>query len=140
VTQVLLAVGLVLADLATTVIGVRVAGADIESNTIHAGVVERFGIGAFVVFYVAAAAVLVTALAWLGALIGLIAVMAIVVVNNLYALYRLHTHRRDIAERNGRDSADVDVSPGQRLDELALAVTPAVTSDSRGGSSMVFDD
>ncbi len=43
-------------------------------------------------------------------------------------------------ERNGRDSADVDVSPGHRLDELALAVTPAVTSDSRGGSSVVFDD
>jgi hypothetical protein len=45
-----------------------------------------------------------------------------------------------VGERNGRDSADVDVSPGHRLDELALAVTPAVASDSRGGSSVVFDD
>ena len=89
-----MAVGLVLADLVTTVIGIRIAGADIEANTIHAGVVKRFGIGAFAAFYVAVAAVLIAVLAWLGGLIGLIAVMTIVVVNNLYALYRLRVARR----------------------------------------------
>ena len=99
-----MAVGLVLADLATTVIGIRAAGADIEANPIHAGVVKRFGIGAYAAFYVIVAAVLIGVLAWLGGLIGLIAVLTIVVVNNLCALYRLHTRRRDITERNGRDS------------------------------------
>lgn len=84
-------VALILADLGTTLLGIRIAGPDGEDNPLWRRLIRRRGLAAFVVVYAAAmSAILVAAsLAGEGALAGLAAVFAIVVIHNVVALWRL---------------------------------------------------
>lgn len=97
-TQVVIAICLVLADYATTVVGIRLAGPDIEANPLYSAIVRRFGLVVYSVVYLMIAGVLITVFASLGVLIGLIAAFTLVVANNLYALYHVRITRRRRAE------------------------------------------
>jgi hypothetical protein len=83
----LIAAGLALVDLATTLIGVRLFGSGIEANPVHRAVLRRFGAKWFCLFY----AVVAVALLRLCAvdeylLIGLSSGLALAVLNNLRIL------------------------------------------------------
>lgn len=84
-------VGLLLADLVTTLIGVHLAGPDVEANPVWQWVLARRGPVLYAAAYAAVAGVLLLLLSWLGqeALIGMAAVLALVAVNNLIALFQL---------------------------------------------------
>ena len=86
----LIAGGLALADLVTTLIAVRLSGPGIEANPIHRAVLRRLGVRRFSLLY----AVLAAALLRLCAvdeylLIGLGGGLALAVLNNLCVLGRL---------------------------------------------------
>jgi len=87
----LIAVALALADLALTLVGVRMAGSDIEANPLWRKVIARRGVPAFVIAYLAiAGAIIFLAFAWgQEALVGMVSVIALVVLNNLYVLARI---------------------------------------------------
>jgi hypothetical protein len=78
-------VGLLLADLVTTLIGVHLAGPDVEANPVWQWVLARRGPVLYAAAYAAVAGVLLLLLSW----IGMAAVLALVAVNNLIALFRL---------------------------------------------------
>jgi hypothetical protein len=85
------AVMLVLADLATTLLGIRIAGADGEDNPLWRGIIRRHGLAAYVAAYAAVMTAILFAASLAGdaALAALAAVFALVVLNNLLALWRL---------------------------------------------------
>jgi hypothetical protein len=89
----LIAIALIGVDFVTTLVGVRLAGSDIEANVIWRRVFARFGPFGFSIGYVVCAATIVFACSWLGdeALVGLIACLSLVALNNCYALVRLMT-------------------------------------------------
>jgi len=98
----LLAIALVLiaVDLVTTLIGVRIAGSEIEANTIHRRVMERHGVAVFALGYLAVMTVLVlVAVQFEGALAGMVGVFVLIALNNLYGLTRLRRSRRRRANR-----------------------------------------
>ena len=85
------AVALMFADLATTLVGIRLAGPGAEDNPVWHRWIARHGLPAFVLGYVAVMGAIVY-LASLGgppALAGLVAVLALTVLNNLYVLGKL---------------------------------------------------
>jgi hypothetical protein len=86
-----IAIALALADLATTLVGVRMAGSESEDNPLWRRVIARRGAPAFAIAYLAGAGSIVLLASWLGqeALLGLVAVLALVVLNNLYAIARM---------------------------------------------------
>jgi hypothetical protein len=93
--MVVVAVVLVLVDLATTLIGVRMAGPDIEANGLHHRLLARHGVVAFTLVYLAGAGLMVLLLAQVdGALVGVVGVLTLVAVNNLVALVRVRRSRR----------------------------------------------
>lgn len=85
------AVALMLADLVTTLLGIRIAGPDGEDNPLWRGLIRRHGIAAFVVVHAAVMTAILFAASLAGdaALAGVVAVFALVVINNLVALWRL---------------------------------------------------
>jgi hypothetical protein len=70
---------------------VHVEGPDVEANPVWQWVLARRGPVLYAAAYAAVAGVLLLLLSWLGqeALIGMAAVLALVAVNNLIALFRL---------------------------------------------------
>lgn len=89
-----IAIVLIAVDLVTTLIGVRIAGPDIEANEIHRRVMERHGVAGFALGYLAIMTALVlVALQFEGALAGMVGVLVLIAVNNLYGLSRLHRAR-----------------------------------------------
>jgi hypothetical protein len=85
-----LAIGLALADLATTLVGVRMVGPEGEVNPWYRAVLRRYGAGGFCVVYLG----VWTALIGVATLdrylmVGLTAALALIVLNNLVALARL---------------------------------------------------
>jgi uncharacterized membrane protein YqjE len=77
------------------------AGPDIEANEIHRRVMERHGVAAFALGYLAIMTVLVlVALQFEGALAGMVGVLVLIAVNNLYGLARLRRSRRRRANRS----------------------------------------
>lgn len=88
-------VALILADLGTTLLGIRIAGPGAEDNPIWRRLLKRHGVAGFVVVYAAVmgAILFAASLAGDGALAGLAAVFAIVVLNNLVGLWRLTAPR-----------------------------------------------
>lgn len=93
------AVMLVLADLATTLLGIRIAGADGEDNPLWRGIIRRHGLAAYVAAYAAVMTAILFAASLAGdaALAALAAVFALVVLNNLLALWRLTAPRNEAA-------------------------------------------
>lgn len=89
-----IAIILVLIDLFTTLLGVRMAGVDAESNGMHRAVLARGGPVVFSLVYLAGAAVLIGVAHRVGALAGVAAVFVLVALNNVYALWRLRAARR----------------------------------------------
>jgi hypothetical protein len=87
----LIAVILALADLITTLIGVRLAGAEGESNPLWRRLIAKYGVAAYSAAYLGLAGVLIFVFAKIGpeALWGYAACMALVVATNLYAIARL---------------------------------------------------
>ncbi len=85
---VVLAVGLVVADLVTTLIGLRIAGPEGETNGFHRRVIVRWGPGVFAIVYLAIAAAVISFTVWIGGLVGMVPVMAVVVANNVFQLLR----------------------------------------------------
>jgi hypothetical protein len=90
-----IAVILALIDLVTTLIGVRIAGVDSESNGMHRIILTRGGPVVFSLVYLAGATVLIAGAHRLGALASVVAVLVLVALNNLYALLRLRAARRE---------------------------------------------
>jgi 1,4-dihydroxy-2-naphthoate octaprenyltransferase len=89
-----IAVVLIAVDLVTTLVGVRMAGPDIEANAIHRRLMERHGVVVFAVSYLAGAAVLVLVLSrFEGGLAGMVGVLVLIAANNLYGLTRLRRSR-----------------------------------------------
>jgi hypothetical protein len=86
----LIAVILALADLITTLIGVRLAGADGESNPLWRRLIAKHGVAAYSAAYLGLAGVLIFVFAKIGpeALWGYAACMTFVLANNLYAIVR----------------------------------------------------
>lgn len=89
------AVVLLLTDLVSTLVGIRLAGPDAEDNPLWRRLIARYGLAAFVVAYLAvmAATVFAASLAGDAALAGFVAVLALVVSNNLRELWRLISKR-----------------------------------------------
>ncbi|GGC92661.1 hypothetical protein [Chelatococcus reniformis] len=85
-----LTASLALADLVTTVAGVRIAGPGAESNLLFQRLIARHGLEVFVAGYaIVAGAAIGLASRFEGALEGLAAVLALIVANNGYAIWRL---------------------------------------------------
>jgi hypothetical protein len=85
-----IAVALILADLVTTLVAVRHVGADAEANVLFRGVIARHGLALFIALYLAIAGTLVFLFSLAEYfLIGFIAVLAVILLNNIYALIRL---------------------------------------------------
>lgn len=85
-----IAVALILADLVTTLVAVWHVGADAEANVLFRGVIARHGLALFIVLYLAIAGTLVFLFSLAEYfLIGFIAVLVIILLNNIYALIRL---------------------------------------------------
>lgn len=85
-----LATVLLLFDLLTTVVAVRRAGTDMESNPLQRRIMQRLGLGGFAILYVAVAG----GVLWLcrghdALLAGLAGVLTLVAANNAYALIQL---------------------------------------------------
>lgn len=86
-----LAVALAAADLVTTIVGVRAGGATAEDNGVWRGIISRYGLEGFIAVYCIGIVLLITlASRFDGALAGLSAILAIIVVNNLIALWRAY--------------------------------------------------
>ncbi len=94
-----IAVALLLADLLTTLVGVRIAGPDAEDNTLWRRLMRRHGLAAFCIAYLAvmAAVVFAASLAGDSALAGFVAVLALVVSSNLHQLWKLTSRRKRAA-------------------------------------------
>jgi hypothetical protein len=77
-------------DLGTTLVGIRVAGPDVEDNGIHRAVIGRFGVVGFLVVYAAVAGLLIAVGGWTSPilLLGLTAGLVPVVANNVWQLGR----------------------------------------------------
>jgi hypothetical protein len=85
-----IALALVLADLVTTLVGVWHAGAGAEANVLFRGLIARHGVAMFVVAYLAITGTLVLLFSFADYfLVGFIAVMVVILLNNIYALIRL---------------------------------------------------
>ena len=89
------AVMLILADLVTTLIGIRIARPDAEDNPLWRQLITRWGRLAFAAAHLTVMGGIVLAASLLGdgALAGFVAVLALVVLNNLYVLWRLRKRR-----------------------------------------------
>ena len=86
-----IAAALALADLLTTVAGVRAVGSDAESNLIFHRVISQYGVSAFAALYVVgSAAIIGISPRFEGALAGFSAVLLIAVANNLFALWWIY--------------------------------------------------
>ena len=85
-----IAIALILADLATTLVAVRHVGAGIEANVLFRGLIARHGMATFAVTYLAVTGVLVFLFSLAEYfLVGFVAVLAVILLNNIYALIRL---------------------------------------------------
>jgi hypothetical protein len=86
-----IASALALADLLTTIVGVKTIGPQAESNLVFLGFLSRYGVEAFAAVYLAGAALLIAAASQFdGALAGLSAILVIILANNLFALWRIY--------------------------------------------------
>ncbi len=87
---VIVTIALFALDLGTTLVGIRVAGPDVEDNGIHRAVIRRFGVVGFVVVYAAMASLLIAVCGWTSPLllVGLAAGLVPVVGNNTWQLGR----------------------------------------------------
>ncbi|MCU0272588.1 MAG: hypothetical protein MUE34_05080 [Acidimicrobiales bacterium] len=83
-----IAVVLIAVDLVTTLVGVRMAGPDIEANAIHRRLMERHGVVVFAVLS-----------RFEGGLAGMVGVLVLIAANNLYGLTRLRRSRSRRADR-----------------------------------------
>ena len=83
------AILLVALDLLTTLAAVHSCGPGVESNGLYARIIGRYGVLPFSFFYLASMGI-VLALSTLleGLLIGFASVLLVVVLNNLFALWR----------------------------------------------------
>lgn len=87
-----IALALALADLTTTLLAVRHVGADAEANVLFRGLIASRGAAVFSLVYLAIAGTLVFLFSLAdGFLIGFVAVLALILVNNVYALIRILT-------------------------------------------------
>jgi len=83
------AIVLVGLDLLTTLIAVHSCGPGVESNGLYARLICRFGVLPFSFFYLACMGIALALPTFLGGLlIGFASVLLLVVLNNLFALWR----------------------------------------------------
>jgi hypothetical protein len=75
-------------DLVSTLVGIRIAGPEGETNPLYRAVIVRFGRLGFAAVYAVIAATLVVVGARTGTLLSIAAVLAIVVVNNVFQILR----------------------------------------------------
>ena len=82
--------GLLLTDLITTLIAIKLSGSDVESNPIHSMIIAKYGIVGFGLSYALIGGLLLFFFARNDQLlVGFIASLILVSINNAYALLRL---------------------------------------------------
>lgn len=87
----LAAVALALADLLVTLIAIKKAGADVEANLIHNAIISRYGLVGFSFAYIIGAGLLIYIFSRDNQfLVGMVAVLGLLFLNNIIALIRLH--------------------------------------------------
>lgn len=90
------AVALLVADLVTTLVGIRMAGPDAEDNPLWRRLIARYGRAAFCAAYLAVMGTVVLGASQAddSALAGIVAVLVLIVASNLRVLWKLTARQK----------------------------------------------